>query len=96
MYIIQTSTNLLDPTLSGSVFIYPDTYPASNLFNYNSASLPWRINSAYDKNYNATTPFRFPVSTDVSSGVLSTIITTNLTIYGHSILLYYSEKFIIS
>ena len=91
-YIIQTSTNLLS-TINPSSTSYPDSAPGSNLFNYDNEAVPWITNTNFNRNYTANN-FTYPTSE--SPAHLSTKISISLTLYGHSILLYYFEKFIIS
>ena len=93
LYIIQSSTNLLNTIpLSANAEIAP----AFNLFNYINSNLPWEINPAVSSNYNNVDPHNYPTN---NSNLLTNIKNTDGTytkLYGHWILLYYSEKFIAS
>ena len=93
LYIIQSSTILLDtiPLASNAA-----SAPASNLFNNNTDTLPWQNNIDHILyNYIGTdeNPYIIPNTTsNLKTGIIINSVEQSL--YGHWILLYYSEKFI--
>ena len=95
LYIMISSTNLLN-TRTDNLKVAEDA-PASNLFNYNNTTNPWIISANYL--YNNVAPHFYPNAIADSDIITKTIITSNsidYSFYGHSILLYYSEKFAIT
>ena len=103
IYLIQTSTNLLN-TIPLSV--NAEKAPSSNLFNHNNLTEPWIINENVSSNYSVDTPHVYPITYNnnnlmtrigtVNEPLNGFSYTTYIEIYGHWILLYYSEKFIAS
>ena len=93
LYIIQSSTILLN-TIPLSVSA--EIAPTSNLFNNDSTTLPWGNNFSAGSNYSNISPFNYP-ETDINLFTGISIFPNefaSISLYGHSILLYYSEKFI--
>ena len=97
IYLIQSSTSLLN-TISSTITqgISAEIAPASNLFNHDNTTIPWKTEPSFGENYNAYPPYNYPTSginllTKIPFGSSS-----YLSLHGHSILFYYSEKFIAS
>ena len=89
LYIIQSSTYLLNTKTINK--LDAEDYPASNLFNYNNEALAWKT-SGINYKYNASSPYNYPNSDDLITKISSNLI--NYSLYGHWVLLYYSNKFI--
>ena len=92
LYILQSSTSLLY-TIENNT-ITTELFSASNLFNHDNTLTPWETDAGFGANYiNVNNSFNFPIQenllTKISYGTSSILL-----LYGHSILLYYSEKFI--
>ena len=104
LYILQSSTSLLNTissntsssNISSSNISSSELFSALNLFNHDNTSIPWETNIGYGANYiNINNSFNFPQSlVDLSTRIILVGVSHPLLLYGHSILLYYSEKFI--